>query len=232
MKPSILVAQAEAPGATFRPAHDLVQALSLEGFAPIGVDSASDVLHHLDTSEQPDLLLLDRNLADEDGLELCRRLRQDTWTRHLPIVLTARDPDTQTRIASLEAGADDFLPRPFSRRELVLRLRAVLRRAGNHAQGPRTLQTGRLRLDLEREQAWVDDQSCDLTDLEFQLLATFARQPGRVLSRQDLLQEAWPETDRLTARVVDVRVMLLRRKLPHGDRFIETVRGVGYRLKT
>ena len=231
MSPSILVARTENGSADITRSA-LLQTLSLEGFEAVAASSLTQVQHLLEEGGPPDLLLLDRHLPDGDGLELVRSLRGDARTRTLPILMTARDQGVQVRIASLEAGADDFLPRPCSGRELLLRIRAVLRRSRKGPDTRRSLQAGPLRIDLQTSTAWWKEQALNLSPLDFRLLAAMARQPERVFTREQLLREVWEETHEVTERVVDVRIMLLRRKLPGGDDLIATVRGVGYRLAT
>ena len=173
---------------------------------------------------RPDVVVLDVGLPGIDGTEICRRLRAaDDWT---PILfVTARDEEVE-RVLGLEMGADDYLVKPFSPRELVARVKAVLRRGQTGAAG-QVLQTGAVTLDPDRRQATVDGRAVELTATEFDLLAHLMRSPGRVFTRDQLLSAVWGYEAAAGTRTVDVHVSQLRTKL--GDSSpIRTVRGVGY----
>jgi DNA-binding response OmpR family regulator len=175
---------------------------------------------------RPVLVVLDVGLPDLDGVELCRRLRQaEDWT---PVLfVTARD-DEVDRVLGLEIGADDYLTKPFSPREMVARVKAVLRRSQDTA-GADPLVAGPLRLDPAARSLTLDGRPLALTLTEFNLLEVLLRGRGRVLTRADLLAQAWGQADYGASRTVDVHVAQLRAKL--GDACpIETVRGVGYRV--
>jgi two-component system OmpR family response regulator len=176
-----------------------------------------------------DIIVLDVMLPDLDGLGVCRELRDSgTWTPIL--MLTARDR-VQDRVAGLDAGADDYLTKPFSFAELLARLRALARRG--QVERPTVLQAGSLRLDPATRQVWRGEREIDLSAREFMLLERFMRRPGQVLSRLDLLDHAWDAGYTSRSNVVDVYVSYLRAKIDHpfGLRSIETVRGAGYRLR-
>jgi len=181
--------------------------------------------------EQPDLIVLDLMLPHVDGWEICRQLRQESG---VPIImLTARNEETD-RIIGLELGADDYIAKPFSPREVVARVRAVLRRTRGQVQTPRLIRAGDMVIDLERHEVKVAGQAVELTPLEFDLLVTFARHPGHVFTRLKLLEQV---EDAATyagyERAVDQHIKNLRAKL--GDnarqpRYIATVHGVGYKF--
>jgi two-component system, OmpR family, response regulator len=176
-----------------------------------------------------DAIVLDLMLPGLDGVEVCRRLRQGAvWSPVL--MLTARDA-VEDRVAGLDAGADDYLPKPFSFAELLARLRALARRGASER--PPTLSVGDLRLDPATRQAWRGDAEVHLSAKEFALLEAFMRRPGRVLSRLELLEHAWDYAYENRSNVIDVYVRYLREKIdrPFGRRSLETVRGVGYRLR-
>jgi two-component system alkaline phosphatase synthesis response regulator PhoP len=178
---------------------------------------------------QPDLIVLDVMLPGMDGLELLAQLRRESDV--YVILLTARSEETD-KIVGLSVGADDYLTKPFSPRELVARVKAALRRLRNGA-GPAdaaTLAFRRVRIDTGRHQVWVDGESVDLTSTQFDLLRTLAEHRGRVLSREQLLQQVWGYDFYGEERVVDVHIGHIRQKLGNG-RFIATVRGVGYRFE-
>ncbi len=176
----------------------------------------------------PDLLVLDLMLPDLSGTEICRRIRADARLADLPIVMLTAKGEEVDRVVGFELGADDYVTKPFSPRELTLRVQAILRRgrAGPHA----LLEHGGLSLDTERHRCRVGDAPVDLTAKEFRLLTTLMGRPGRVMSRQALLEEVWGRDITVTERTVDTHLKRLREKLgPAGD-LIETVRGVGYRF--
>lgn len=175
---------------------------------------------------QPRFVVLDLGLPDFDGFELCQRLRD---IGDVPIlILTARDEEAD-RIIGLELGADDYLTKPFSPRELVARVRAVLRRAEPVALESRVIELGELRVDLPSRSVSVAGATVSLRTLEFELLVELARHPGNVVTRDRLLERVWGLSFAGGTRTVDVHVAQLRKKLGQPD-LIQTVRGVGYRL--
>jgi DNA-binding response OmpR family regulator len=174
---------------------------------------------------RPAAVVLDIGLPGTDGVEVCRRLRAaEDWT---PVLfLTARD-DEVDRIVGLELGADDYITKPFSPRELVARVSSVLRRSRGAPGRDSAVQVGLIRLDQQQRRVWADDREVNLTATEFDLLAYLMRRPGRVFSREQLLSEVWGYSSIAGARTVDVHVAQVRGKL--GDSSpIRTVRGVGY----
>lgn len=181
--------------------------------------------------ERPNLVILDLNLPGMDGLDVCRALRRAS---DVPIImLTARIEETD-RLIGLELGADDYVVKPFSPREIVARVRAVLRRAEGAPVRPEVFSAAGVVLDLTRHEASVDGQPLDLTAMEFDLLALLLERPGQVFTRLQLLEQAQGTAYEGYERTIDVHVKNLRKKLgddPQSPRFIETVRGVGYRFR-
>jgi two-component system, OmpR family, response regulator len=176
-----------------------------------------------------DAIVLDVMLPGIDGFEVCRRLRDDgVWAPVL--MLTARD-GVDDRVAGLDAGADDYLPKPFSFAELLARLRALVRRGA--AERPAVLEVGDLRLDPATREVWRGETPIRLSAKEFALLETLMRRPGQVLSRYQLLEHAWDYAYENRSNVVDVYIRYLRKKIdrPFGRDSLETVRGAGYRLR-
>jgi len=172
-----------------------------------------------------DVIVLDVMLPGLNGFDVCRKLRADgVWSPVL--MLTARDATDDT-VAGLDAGADDYLTKPFSFEELLARLRALTRRAS--AERPAVLEVGRLRLDPGSHRAWIGGSELELSLKEFALLELFMRRPGSVLTRGDLLAGAWDMAFEARSNIVDVYIGYLRKKL--GSDAIETVRGLGYRLR-
>ena len=206
--------------------------LGQEGYETSSALNAGDALDLLDSDPVPDLVLLDLMLPDLSGIELCRRIRNDERVRHIPVLmLTARGEEID-RITGFEAGADDYLVKPFSVRELKLRIRAILRRSDPGADDhiDEEIVFGGLRVDIPAHQVWVDEQPVELTALEFRLFKTLFVRRGRTQSRQVLLRDVWDIKADIMTRTVDTHVKRLREKLgPHGS-YIETVRGVGYRF--
>jgi two-component system phosphate regulon response regulator PhoB len=177
----------------------------------------------------PDVVLLDLMLPDISGKEVCRRLRADLATKNVPIVMLTARGEEADRIEGFEVGADDYVTKPFSPRELVLRLKAILRR-GTTRESAEQLKLGVLRLDLGAHRAFVENEEIELTALEFRLLNHLMSRAGRVQTREQLLADVWGVTSPLETRTVDTHVMRLREKLRAGRDLVETVRGVGYRL--
>ena len=178
----------------------------------------------------PAVVVLDRSLPTLDGLEVCRRLRQDSRTARVPIVLlTARAAEFE-RVAGLEAGADDYMSKPFSPRELVARIKAVLRRVSLRPAPLETLQVGDLLIDVGRHQVTFQERPVRLTAGEFRILRLLAVRQGRVVSRSEIIDGALDGHVDGLSRTVDVHLAAIRRKLGRGGVMIQTVRGVGYRL--
>jgi DNA-binding response OmpR family regulator len=179
----------------------------------------------------PDLVVLDLMLPGLDGLEVCRRLRADPASAALPVIMLTAKADEVDRVVGLEIGADDYLVKPFSPKELVARVRAILRRA-HRAAGAAPLSAGAITLDPSRHQARVGAMPLALTPKEFDLLHALLEAAGRVLSREHLLNRVWgyARADEIESRTVDVHVRRLRAKLGPEGRRITTVKSVGYRL--
>ncbi len=197
------------------------------------VQTAADGLAALKAARvfRPDLVVLDIMLPGLDGIEVLRRLRQESDVYVL--MLTAR-ADEMDKVVSLTMGADDYLVKPFSPRELVARVKAILRRGRGGAHEEAALLFRRLRIDSEARQAWKGDELLDLTPIEFSLLYALARHAGRVLSREQLIEHVWGLDYYGDERVVDVHVGRLRKKIeddPDDPRLIVTARGAGYRFE-
>ena len=172
-------------------------------------------------------------LPEVDGLIVCRLLKNDPRTKKIPIVMLTAKTDESDRVTGLELGADDYITKPFSPREVVLRINAVLRRlkASSEADEDNQIQTHGVTIDLDRHQVLTEDGAIDLTATEFKLITLFAGSPGRVFSRDILMDVIWGQEYYGIDRTVDTHVSRLRRKLGDLGKHIETVYGVGYRLK-
>jgi phosphate regulon transcriptional regulator PhoB len=181
----------------------------------------------------PDLLLLDIMLPDEDGLSICRQLRAEDRLKELPVVfLTARGEEID-RIVGLEIGADDYVVKPFSPRELVARVKAILRRQARGAEKGEVVEIRGLRLDARTQDVSVRGSAVELSTLEFKLLHFLASRPRQIFSRERLLDEVWGRDCSVTPRTVDVHIRRLREKIearPEEPEYIGTVRGAGYRM--
>ncbi|HEX9003668.1 MAG TPA: response regulator transcription factor [Blastocatellia bacterium] len=183
------------------------------------------------TNPAPDLLILDLNLPGMNGFELCRRFRTEELTRRMPIiVLTARTEETD-KVRGLELGADDYMTKPFSVRELIARVRAALRRSGYEAQAPKLYDDGLLKIDYADFAVFSQGQNVRLTRKEFALLSILSRNKGRVVPREQLLDQVWGLEYYGEARTLDVHISGLRKKLGACGNCIETVIGIGYRFR-
>ncbi|CAF0695921.1 response regulator transcription factor [Candidatus Methylacidithermus pantelleriae] len=178
----------------------------------------------------PDLVVLDLMLPEMSGLEVCRSVRADPLRNRLPIlVLTAKGEEVD-RVVGFEVGADDYVTKPFSPRELVLRVRSLLRRAYPTEEFPQLVECGPLRIQPEEHRAWIEGRPLDLTATEFRLLLTLVLRRNRVQRRQTLLNEVWGYDSLIDTRTVDTHIRRLREKLGSVGWWIQTVRGVGYRF--
>ena len=178
----------------------------------------------------PSLLVLDLMLPGINGLEICRLLKRDPKTRDIPILMLTARAAEEDRIKGLELGAHDYVTKPFSPRELVLRIKNLLRLTGKSPNGVELIEAGPFRLDTVRHQATADGRSLNITATEFKLLCLLASRPGEVQPRETLLRDVWGYEPTLDTRTVDTTMQRLRAKLGQAAQHLETVRGVGYRL--
>jgi two-component system phosphate regulon response regulator PhoB len=178
----------------------------------------------------PELVLLDLMLPDLPGTEVCRRLKTSVRSHAVPVIMVTARGEEVDRVVGFELGADDFVTKPFSMRELLLRVRAVLRRGIPGEPEHARAQVGPVRLDLEAHRAFVAEQELELTSLEYKLLQNFMARVGRLQTRETLLRDVWGISSNLQTRTVDTHVKRLREKLGDGRDLIETVRGAGYRM--
>ena len=210
----------------------LTYPLEREGYRVVQARDGEEALRRF-AEQQVDLVVLDVMLPRVDGLEVCRRLR--TGSAVPIIMLTARD-DEVDKVLGLELGADDYITKPFSIREFRSRIRAVLRRAGLREEQPNdgVIEEGALLIDPAKRAVSVDDRRVQLTYVEFEVLHTLARHPGRVYSRQALLEAVWGDSAYREPRTIDVHIRHLREKIapdPREPAYIFTVRGAGYRFR-
>lgn len=197
--------------------------------------SAKDGPEAIDTArlKKPDLILLDIMLPDMEGTEVLKRLKTYEATSHIPVIMLTAKGEEVDKIVGFELGAEDYITKPFSPRELILRVRAVLKRASEPAepQGGKSLSFKELTVDLSRHRVTVRGVEVELSSQEFKLLAELLGSRGMVLSRDDILDRAWGRDCFVIPRTVDTHVRRLREKLKSAGKYIETVRGVGYRFR-
>jgi two-component system phosphate regulon response regulator PhoB len=203
------------------------------GFSTVQAQNGRDAMR-IARTELPDLILLDLMLPDIMGTEVCRALKADAATREIPVIMVTAKGEEIDRVVGFEIGADDYVTKPFSPRELVLRVRSILKRfrrpTVTTAEDVETLAFGEIEVDQSRHRVTVGGSELLLTALEFRLLTTFIRRKGRVQSRERLLDDVWGIDVEVTTRTVDTHVKRLREKLGDAGRYVETVRGVGYRF--
>jgi len=180
--------------------------------------------------QRPELIIVDLGLPDMPGSEVCRAIRHEPVTRKLPVIVTGKSNDEIDRVVAFEIGADDYVTKPYSVRELVLRVRAILRRKRRSASGNGAAVVTGLHIDSAAHRVAVEGRDVPLSALEFKLLYTLQERPGRVQTRSALLDEVWGAQEGVSTRTVDACIKRLRQKLGTAGRHIQTVRGVGYRF--
>ena len=204
--------------------------ISREGYEVISASSLSEARQNLESSSFS-LLLLDLMLPDGSGLDLFRELKQDKSKSSMPvIILTAKD-DEVDKVVGFELGADDYVTKPFSVRELILRVKAVLKRGVSKSDNVEIQrQFGELKIDVDSHEVFVNDEQISLTALEFKLLRQLVDRRGRVQSRDQLLSDVWDYSSDVTTRTVDTHIKRLREKLGDMGKYVQTIRGVGYKF--
>jgi two-component system phosphate regulon response regulator PhoB len=215
---------------------DEPEAIELVAFnlkqAGFDVASAADGAEALKKARalQPSLIVLDLMLPEMDGLEVCKILRREPATKAIPIIMLTAKAEEIDRVLGLELGADDYLTKPFSPRELVLRVKKVLQRGRAEGDEEKTMKFGDLLIDTPRHLVSWRGKAIELTATEFKLLSVLARRRGRVQSRDALLRDVWEYDSLIDTRTVDTHMRRLREKLGPAAKFLDTVRGVGYRF--
>jgi two-component system phosphate regulon response regulator PhoB len=215
--------------------RDIVEALhhvlTREGFTVVAAYDGREALEAIGR-ERPDLILLDVMLPERSGVEVLKALRGDGASRALPVILLTARKDEIDRVLGFELGADDYVTKPFSPREIVLRVKAVLKRgtSGSGDEG-RTLRWGPIEVDLDNHRAAVAGRPLGLTITEFRLLADLVKARGRVRTREALLSEVWGYDAEVMSRTVDTHMRRLRNKLGNASPWLGTVRGIGYRVQ-
>lgn len=225
MKTHILIADDE-PDVVQLLASNLIQA----GFAVTAVEDGGRALECA-REQKPSLIVLDVMMPNLSGFEVCKLLKRDNATQDIPVILVSARGGEIDRVLGFEIGADDYVTKPFSPRELVLRVQSILRRR-TVARKPQTLlQTGGITMDLDRHQVLIGEAPVELTAVEFKLLKMMMEEPGKVQSREHILKGVWGFNHVVQARTVDTHMRRLRDKLGESARHIETIRSFGYRIK-
>lgn len=213
---------------------DVVDLLTMQlrkagGFSTLSASDGAEGLKKA-RAEAPALIVLDLMLPRMSGLEVCKILKTDPSTRHIPIIMLTAKAEEVDRIVGLEFGADDYVTKPFSPREMILRIQAILRRGQNDG-AEESMTRGSITIDPTRHRVLVAGKPVVLTAVEFKLLSMLMKRPGRVQTRDRLLNEVWGYESAIDTRTVDTHVRRLREKLGKSASAIETVRGFGYRLR-
>jgi len=207
--------------------------LSKESFKVVQAESIAQGEKAL-AANKIDVIILDLMLPDGSGLTLCRDIKSDAKTKHIPIIILTAKTEEVDRVVGFELGADDYVTKPFSVRELILRVKAILKRGIDSPRQENNsfdIEAGDIRLNLDAHQVFVGDEEITLTALEFRLLKHLLDRRGRVQTRDQLLEEVWGYSSDVTTRTVDTHIKRLREKLLGAGDCIQTIRGVGYRLE-
>ena len=204
--------------------------LSREGYSVLTAASIGEA-EQLIYSNNLSLVLLDLMLPDGSGLELCKKMKSDPDVQNLPIIILTAKDDEVDKVVGFELGADDYVTKPFSVRELILRIKAVLKRGDNKKDIVEIdRQFGDLKIDIDSHEVYVDGDLVNLTALEFKLLIQLVDRRGRVQSREQLLADVWGYSAEVTTRTVDTHIKRLREKLGTMGKYVQTIRGVGYKF--
>ena len=204
--------------------------LSREGYSVLTAASIAEA-EQLIYSNNLSLILLDLMLPDGSGLELCKKMKSDPDVQNLPIIILTAKDDEVDKVVGFELGADDYVTKPFSVRELILRIKAVLKRGENKKDIVEIdRQFGDLKIDIDSHEVYVDAELVNLTALEFKLLIQLVDRRGRVQSREQLLADVWGYSAEVTTRTVDTHIKRLREKLGTMGKYVQTIRGVGYKF--
>ena len=205
--------------------------LGREGFKAYSVGSLDEANEKL-KSKKFDLILLDLMLPDGSGLDLCKKIKSNSETEATPIIILTAKDDEVDKVVGFELGADDYVTKPFSVRELILRVKAILKRSDTKTKEVVEVerQFGDLKIDVDSHEVHVDSQLIELTALEFRLLKELVDKRGRVQSRDQLLSEVWGYNAEVTTRTVDTHIKRLREKLGSMGKYVQTIRGVGYKF--
>ena len=203
--------------------------LSQEGFKVSEFSDAESCLNKIQ-KKKPDLLLLDLMLPGMSGLDLCKEIRADIALKNLAIIMLTAKGEEVDRIVGFELGADDYVTKPFSVRELILRVKVILKKQTESVESDESIEFGPIKLNLDAHEVLINNDEIVLTALEFKLLKHLVKRRGRVQTRDQLLGDVWGYSSEVTTRTVDTHIKRLREKLGTVGDYIQTIRGVGYRL--
>ncbi len=210
----------------------MVYALGTSGYEASGFNDGKELFEELSSgTELPELIMLDIMLPGEDGMEILRKLKADPLTEDIPVIMATAKGTEFDKVIGLDTGADDYLTKPFGMMEMIARVKAVLRRSAKQTDEGNVIEIGEIRIDTGTHTVTADGEEIALTPKEFELLQMLMRHPEHVFSRNDLLADVWGIDYAGETRTVDVHVGTLRTKLEPYGKYIETVRGVGYRFR-
>jgi len=227
MKPHILLVEDE-----FDIAELIEHHLEKSGYSSKIFTNGNELFNYLN-SQSADLIILDLMLPDMDGLEICKQLRTQDHTKHLPVIMLTAKSQEIDKVLGLELGADDYMTKPFSPRELTARIKAVLRRSQTAPEEStsRIILGNILKIDLDKYDVYVKDEKLKLTPTEFKILSILAQKPGWVYSREKLLDMLWGNDKIVTDRTIDVHIKNLRDKLGIAGNFVKNIKSVGYKIE-
>jgi len=205
--------------------------LTREGFKVSGCGSIKEAKKLIEIPNFS-IILLDLMLPDGSGLDLCREVKSNSLTKDIPIIILTAKDDEVDKVVGFELGADDYVTKPFSVRELILRVKAILKRNAKPLSTPLEINRnfGSLKMDIESHEVFIDDKEIILTALEFKLLNQLVERRGRVQTRDQLLSDVWGYSSDITTRTVDTHIKRLREKLGSMGKYVQTIRGVGYKF--
>jgi DNA-binding response OmpR family regulator len=214
---------------------DILELVSINlkkaGFTPHTFEDAKGLFAYL-KKQKPDLLILDLMLPDMDGMDICKELKKDSNLANIPILMLTARTDVFDRVVGLELGADDYVTKPFSPRELVARVKAILRRGKEIEQDDAVLKVGKtIKIDVKKYETTVNEKKIELTSTEFKILKMLAERKGWVFSRNQILDYLWGNEKIVVDRTVDVHIKNLREKLGEEGGLIKNIRGVGYKIE-
>lgn len=213
----------------------MIYALRTSDYEARGFNDGRELFEALETSiatgEMPEMIMLDIMLPGDDGLEILRKLKSNTATKEIPVIMTTAKGTEFDKVIGLDTGADDYLTKPFGMMEMIARVNAVLRRTGTGSKEPDIIKVGSLTINGNAHIVTAGDEAVELTLKEYELLHLFMKNPERVFTRENLLSEIWGIDYRGETRTVDVHIGTLRTKLGPCGKYIETVRGVGYKIR-
>jgi len=214
--------------------QDLLELISLnlvkEGYSTLKFSDPNDFLKNIN-KQIPDLIILDIMLPGLDGFELCKNIRNNLNTKNIPIIFITAKSSEIDKVLGLEIGADDYITKPFSIRELIARIKAILRRSNTDLIEKKLIKIDKLTINHDEMNVYVNNKKIDLTLTEYKILTLLASKPGKVFSREDILSSIWGKDTYIFERTIDVHIKKLRDKLGIAKHLIKNIRGVGYKIE-